>query len=896
MTSEEQYLDDLLKNVTQNSSERSMDEVMREMMGVSASAPEPMQEVKEENLGPALEQPSEEDLAAMLESLDFDALDSELKNADITPSDNADETITSFQNDTLADVMDVLEDPSIFTDPSMANNPDVDLLGDISKFIIDSPSEETPETEEMPVIEDIIPEAEEMPVIEDIIPETEEMSVIEDIPEAEEMPVIEDIIPEAEEMPVIEDIIPENEEMPVIEDIPDVDEIPAIEDIPETEEVPAFEEVPGVEDITSTDDISINEDANLDNINIDDINIDDINLDNIELDNLNLDDFNFEESSKQESEESIEEQPFVEPEGIIFESDEEPSSDDSISELDDMLAELGIDDDTEKSEDETVDSTISDLNFDQPSLDDLDALFNGIEMEAMGMNAPESSDNEVTESETSNIVDKLESTENSDDDLLALLEGIDENASEDDYKDIKSEFDVEDNQDEISALLGEDEEDSSRKKKSKKKKEKVKKEKAPKEKKGGFSLFKKKNKDDEALDSENTEEEPKDSVSLEEDSSLVDAEDALNLDKLISEASAEENSDADSLENIAESLESVEIDEELANLPDKSKKEKKPGLLARILAFLTEEVDEEEETPASEITNEDIIAEIDAESAEALLEDKGKKKGKKEKKEKKEKKSKKDSKKEGASEDGEEGAEGAPKKEKKTKKEKAPKEPKEKLPRKVVLSKKASICLVGLCATVIAALVILSTVLPDSKEKTLARRAYLNGDYETAYENLYGKNLNSSDAIIFNRSKDILMIERRWNSYESRIKLNQPAEAIDSLIEGIVVYDTIKGRIDSDVHGIIDGTYQKIIIELNNKYNISVDEAKRLYSLDSTEYTKALYSIAYGEQYNINQNEGDTNSDELSNDDAIGQDTDTNDVDEPEKNLDDLLPEEEDLL
>ena len=896
MTSEEQYLDDLLKNVTQNSSERSMDEVMREMMGVSASAPEPMQEVKEENLGPALEQPSEEDLAAMLESLDFDALDSELKNADITPSDNADEAITSFQNDTLADVMDVLEDPSIFTDPSMANNPDVDLLGDISKFIIDSPSEEIPEAEEMPVIEDI-PETVEMPVIEGIIPETEEMPVIEDvIPESEEMPVIEDVIPEAEEMPVIEDIIPETEEMPVVEDIPDADEIPAIEDISETEEVPAIEEMTEVEEITSVDDISINEDANIDNVNIDDINLNDINLDNIELDNLNLDDYNFEESAQQESEESVEEQPFVEPEGIIFESDEEPSSDDSISELDDMLAELGIDDDSEKSDDETVNSTISDLNFDQPSLDDLDALFNGIEMEAMGMNAPEISNDETTESENSNIVDKLDSTENSDDDLLALLEGIDENASEDDYKDIKSEFDVEDNQDEINALLGEDEEDSSRKKKSKKKKEKVKKEKAPKEKKGGFSLFKKKNKADEALDSENTEEEPKDSVSLEEDSSLADVEDALNLDKLISEASAEENSDADSLENIAESLESVEIDEELANLPDKSKKEKKPGLFARILAFLTEEVDEEEETPASEITNEDIIAEIDAESAEALLEDKGKKKGKKEKKEKKEKKSKKDSKKEGASEDGEEGAEGAPKKEKKPKKEKAPKEPKEKLPRKVVLSKKASICLVGLCATVIAALVILSTVLPDNKEKTLARRAYLNGDYETAYENLYGKNLNSSDAIIFNRSKDILMIERRWNSYESRIKLNQPAEAIDSLIEGIVVYDTIKGRIDSDVHGIIDGTYQKIIIELNNKYNISVDEAKRLYSLDSTEYTKALYSIAYGEQYNINQNEGDTNSDELSSDDAIGQDTDTNEVDEPEKNLDDLLPEEEDLL
>ena len=722
MASEEQYLDELLNHMNNTASERSMEDVMREMMGGPSEEEVPSVAVPE-NVGPALEQPSEDDLEAMLEGINSDA---------------------------IADVMDVLEDPSIFTDPSMAvSSEEVPVQEDLEALL--SGMEETPE--EMP---------EEMPAQEDL---EALLSGMEETPE--EAP---------EEM---------SEEMPAQDDLEAL--------------LSGMEETP---------------------------------------------------------EETPEEMP-----------EEMPAQDD----LEAMLSGM------EETPDEISEEVSAQEGTDLGDTEDLDALFSQLEMDE---NATAVNDDSVSsDEETMSVVDQLDETGGSDEDLLSLLEGIDDSASEDDYKDIKSELPPEGPErtdEEIDALLGvipaEDDGEGSKKKKKKK----------------GFSLpffGKKKNKNQEEA-----------------------GEDAQNAEK----------TDEDSIDELLNAAQSTgdefvaidEADEGVTQIPEK-KGGKKQGFFARLIALLTEEFEEEEEEAGEEKSNEDIIAEVDAENAEnAEAEPKGKK-GKKEKKSKKDKKGKgaKEGEASDSDEESEEGKEDDSKKKKKPKKEKAPKEPKEKEPKRVVLSKKAAFCLVCFCITLVAAVVILSTILPDEKEKSVARRAYLNGDYNTTYENLYGKKLNESDTIIYKRSKDILTMQRRWDSYNNRVKLGQKAEAIDSLIEGIFVYNGIIDSVDPEVKGLVDEIYQRIVNELSNTYGISLSQAMELYSLEDSEYTDRLFSIAYTDgvwveestesedvQSVENTGEGETQVLEDENQELPTENPEPV-VENPEQPVrEDILPEEEDLL
>ena len=274
-------------------------------------------------------------------------------------------------------------------------------------------------------------------------------------------------------------------------------------------------------------------------------------------------------------------------------------------------------------------------------------------------------------------------------------------------------------------------------------------------------------------------------------------------------------------------------------------KEKKPGFFARLIAMLTEE--EEEETPENA---EGVELEIDVSDENAAilaeLSEEDRKKNVKDKKKKKKKG--KDKKAEGESEEGE-GEASDTKKKKKPKKEKKVKEPKEKVKSKKVLSKKAFFALIGLCATLIAAVVCLSAFLPDYSEKKLARKAYYSGDYETAYLNLLNKNLNSSDQIIFERSQAVMQLRRKLASYKNRSNLGMKQEALDALLQGIKKYDEIAAKDYYGAEDLINLTYSEICDYLTIEYGISAEEAREINTYDKEQYVQKVYSVIYGTDF-----------------------------------------------
>ena len=292
-----------------------------------------------------------------------------------------------------------------------------------------------------------------------------------------------------------------------------------------------------------------------------------------------------------------------------------------------------------------------------------------------------------------------------------------------------------------------------------------------------------------------------------------------------------------------ESSSEPEIDplSEIRDLDDEPKKEKKKGLISKILDMLTE-TDEDEEGSAREIKlseeNATVLEELDAEGEGG--------KGKKKKK----KKGKKDKNAEAAEMDGvgeevdADAKKGKKKKEKKPKKEKAPAED-EKPSKK--LNKKKVIAVFGLCLTILVAVLIVSNLMGSYSVKREARQAYSEGDYQTAYQDLFGQDLNESDEIIFKKSECILRI-RLWQREYELLKEESDVKALDSLIQTVNRYpglyaSAVKWGCLDEVQPI----YNQLLGELESRYGLTEEEAAEIAMIKKdVDYTRAVYQVVNG--------------------------------------------------
>lgn len=298
-----------------------------------------------------------------------------------------------------------------------------------------------------------------------------------------------------------------------------------------------------------------------------------------------------------------------------------------------------------------------------------------------------------------------------------------------------------------------------------------------------------------------------------------------------------------------EELNADNFPEELLNSENaeknQEKEEKKPGFFSRALEYLTRE----EEEPLD----------LDEEKADSLKEEqkKAKKEEKKRKKAEKKNKGKADAALEGE-EEGDAEADTDKKKKKKEKKEKKEKKKKEKQaegegqekekPVKI-LSRRNLLALVAVCATLTASICLLSTFLPEYADRQNARQAFYDGNYEDAYELLYDKKLSGSDELIYNRVRIVLTIERKLNSYENNLAMGRELEALDALIQGVNCYQELKGVDEYDVRAEVDGIYQQICSILQENYDISREEALEINTYDNATYTRKLHSVIDGTEF-----------------------------------------------
>lgn len=327
---------------------------------------------------------------------------------------------------------------------------------------------------------------------------------------------------------------------------------------------------------------------------------------------------------------------------------------------------------------------------------------------------------------------------------------------------------------------------------------------------------------------------------------------AQNRQPIPENIEADDMSDMDSLLGVAgsEEVENLIREKEIEEPKDPAGQGKK-GLFAKILDFLTEEDEDEEETqkgtedvPLSE-ENQNILDEMDKEKA-----------GKKGKKGKKAKKGKKGQNPDGGEDaDGEEGeaADDKKKKAKKPKKEKVPKEKPEKTPEELKnrITLKKILPVAAACLTVMLAILLLVNLGGDFTVKQAARKAYYQEDYETCYKGLYGKNLNETEQVMFGKSESILCIRLWMREYELFIGEGQRVEALDVLVQAVNDYEALYRYAEQwNAAGEVSAVYSRMLGILQEEYGLTEAQAQAIAAEpDDVEYTKMVTAAAEGKGF-----------------------------------------------
>ena len=587
-------------------------------------------------------------------------------------------------------------------------------------------------------------------------------------------------------------------------------------------------------DDLSLDDLDMgesdSEESSLDENGSEEPSMDELSLDDLSLDDLDMGESDSEESSLDESgsEELSMDELSLDDLGGAEETGDGVSDDFTIDELslDDLsLEETG---ETEGGADAMDELSMDDLALEEPE---------DMEEDADGLMSEEDIDRLLsgdmsTEEETAQDFASEETEGGEDDDLSALLAGMNHDEDLSEINDLLEESDqgVSADDDMLAMLEGVDQD-------------------------GSFDLFES---DEAAKEAEGIRELSPEEVAEREGSDGQDKKEKKKRKKLFGKKKkgGEEGDEIDAL--LGETGES-----------ENPQEEKKPGFFARLLDFLLESDEDDEDPLAAEILagNDGETGTVSDENKELLQELSDEDKKGKKKKKKKDKKGKKGKEEE---EDG--------KKAKKPKKEKKKKEKKKKeeevdlfAPPEKKLSKKKVITVFLFCGTIAAGIIVFSMILPDTVQKRDAHTAYDQGEYAQVYDLLYGKELSEEDEVIFQGSNLIMQINRKLDSCDNYINLGMRLEALNALITGVEKYQQILPEAENyNVVVEVNDIYSQILERLSANFGLSEADAWDILSSEDDEtYTRRLQAIIDGESY---------------------------DAEEVEEGTPDVLPEEEEII
>lgn len=164
------------------------------------------------------------------------------------------------------------------------------------------------------------------------------------------------------------------------------------------------------------------------------------------------------------------------------------------------------------------------------------------------------------------------------------------------------------------------------------------------------------------------------------------------------------------------------------------------------------------------------------------------------------------------------------------------------------ISKKKYVVVTIMAASILGGILLASELLNSYTNRMDGRKAYYAGNYKDTYLEMYGEVLDESDTILQARSKVIMKMQRKLDSYKNYSKMGYELEALHALLEGLTVYDNVNLEAEQyQVTEEVEDIRADILMILSANYGLSEENARELLqNEDEISYTKALNHIIMG--------------------------------------------------
>lgn len=190
----------------------------------------------------------------------------------------------------------------------------------------------------------------------------------------------------------------------------------------------------------------------------------------------------------------------------------------------------------------------------------------------------------------------------------------------------------------------------------------------------------------------------------------------------------------------------------------------------------------------------------------------------------------------------------AEKKAKKVKKPKPPKEPDNTPP----LPKKPVILIFVMVASFMAFVLLGTNLFGYSSCFDRAEKEFELGNYEAAFEEVYGLEVKEEDYDTYDKYRILSYIDGEYNAYQTFMESGIYDMALDSLVR--VVGRCDKYEADAETYGFVQ-EMQKVkekAVGALGSFGVSEDRARELCAIeDRTEYSKELYDILAAAGFNL---------------------------------------------
>ena len=118
--------------------------------------------------------------------------------------------------------------------------------------------------------------------------------------------------------------------------------------------------------------------------------------------------------------------------------------------------------------------------------------------------------------------------------------------------------------------------------------------------------------------------------------------------------------------------------------------------------------------------------------------------------------------------------------------------------------------------------------------------------YTKAYKEISGVDIKKDDQELANKIKTVMYVNKEYDSYNNYYAIQYYAEALNSLLNGLTKYDVYLDRASElGVKSDLQYVKSQILEELQEKYNLDEDGAKKITSIEDQEkYSDKVFAIA----------------------------------------------------